>query len=338
MTVKKYKKGDAKWYPDAIKVSPNASFVFSDWYKSNTKSGVDLMVTTASDTSKYIHLGDLPASAGWKQAKFVFVTPPATRQVTIYHYIKSNGKLTTDDYSLTSSGSITSPKPTGFNRPLISITFDDGWANQYKNAFPLLSKYGLQATFYIISGEVDDQPDYMSSTQVKNLYTAGNEIGSHTISHPDLTTLSKSAISREMSGSQTYLQNLIGVPVRDFAYPYGAYNTNTASIGKQFYQSQRTVNRGFNTKDNLDLTALKIYEVDNDISQTQVKAWIDSAIKQKAWLILVYHEIAKTPVVPSDELYSTTPSDFEAELSYIKNSGASAVTVRQAINEVLAQL
>jgi peptidoglycan/xylan/chitin deacetylase (PgdA/CDA1 family) len=142
----------------------------------------------------------------------------------------------------------------------------------------------------------------------------------------------------EMSQSQATLQNLLGAPVTDFAYPYGAYNASTIAAGEQYYQSQRTVNGGLNTKDNFDTTQLKIYEVDSDISQAQVQGWVNAAIAQKSWLILVFHEIATTPVDPTDVLYDTQPSDLSAELSYIKQSGVAVETVNQALNEIKPQL
>src|SRR6201999_3519584 len=111
-------------------------------------------------------------------------------------------------------------------------------------------------------------------------------------------------------------------------------NGSTIAIGKQFYQSQRTVNAGYNTKDNFDLTQLKIYEVDSNISVAQVEGWINAAIAQKSWLILLYHETATTPSDPTDALYTTQPSDLDTELAYVKNSGIADVTVHQAIAEI----
>ena len=195
-----------------------------------------------------------------------------------------------------------------------------------------------------------DEAGYMTSAQVKALYTQGNEIASHTVHHCDLTgfqtdnpdncplPIGAAQIQSEFADSQTTLQNLIGAPVTDFAYPYGAYNANTLAVGAQYYQSQRSVNAGFNTKDNLDLTQLKIEEVDSNITQAQVQAWISSAVQNKTWLILVYHEIAVTPSDPSDVQYDTQPSDFTAEMNYLKSSGAATETVHQAINEILPQL
>ena len=151
------------------------------------------------------------------------------------------------------------------------------------------TKYGLalKATFYIISSALTDQPAYMTAGQIITLHNSGMEIGSHSVTHPDMTKLSQAALIKEMSQSRQVLQNTIGVPVTDFAYPEGIYNANTIAVGKQYYQSQRNSDGGFNTKDQLDLTRLKIQAVYNGTTPAQVKAWIDQAKTQKTWLILL---------------------------------------------------
>src|SRR3954470_4250228 len=102
----------------------------------------------------------------------------------------------------------------GFNRALISLTFDDGGASQYTYGNPLMQKYGMLGTYYMISGELNDTAaGYMTTAQMKALDTAGNEIGSHTVPHPDLTTLSITKLVAELTNSQTTLQNAIGKPV-----------------------------------------------------------------------------------------------------------------------------
>ncbi|HMH31063.1 MAG TPA: Ig-like domain-containing protein [Methylomirabilota bacterium] len=326
-----YTNGAANWYYADIPVTTGKTYKYENWYQSNVDTEVDAEIVMNDGTVQYAWLGTVFASTNWAKFSTTFTAPAGAKSIAIYQILAKTGYIVSDDYSL---GEYT---PVPLNRGLVSVTFDDGWANQYTNALPLLGKYGLPATFYIISDELTDQPDYMSAAQVKNLSTAGHEIGSHSVTHPDLTTVSQANLIKEMSQSQTVLQNLVGKPVTDFAYPFGAYNANTIAVGKQYYQSQRTVNGGFNTKDNFDLTTLKIYEVDSNISQAQVKGWIDAAIAQKSWLVLVYHETATTPTDPTDDLYTTQPADLDAELAYIKNSGVATVTVNQAINEILSQ-
>src|SRR3954467_14869323 len=74
------------------------------------------------------------------------------------------------------------------DRTVVSLTFDDGWDDQML-ARPILAAHGMKATFFIISGKVD-QPGRLTLTQIRALAGDGHEIGGHTVSHPDLTSLS----------------------------------------------------------------------------------------------------------------------------------------------------
>lgn len=327
-----FSNGAANWYYPDLAVSAGKTYKYTNWYQSNVDSEVDAEVVMSDGTVQYYWLGNVFASTNWTQYSSTFTAPAGAKSMAIYQVLAKVGYIVSDDYSLSEY------TPSPFNRGLVTVTFDDGWASQYQNAFPLLNKYGQAATFYIISGELTNQPDYVSATQIKALQSAGNEIGSHTVTHRDLTTLSPAILQQEMQQSQITLQNTLGVPVKNFAYPYGAYNLNTIAVGKQYYQSQRSVVRGFNAKDNFDITQLKIQEVDSNISQAQVKGWIDAAMAQHSWLILVYHEIANAPVDPTDALYTTRPTDLDVELSYLKTSGVPTVTIQQAITELSSQL
>jgi peptidoglycan/xylan/chitin deacetylase (PgdA/CDA1 family) len=330
VSLSNYASGSADWDYTAQNATAG-HYRYTDWYQSNVSTEIDAAVTI-NGVVQYYYLGTVLPSTTWAQASAEFDMPAGATSITVFHLIAANGSLTIDD----SSFGIYTPAP--FNRGIVSINFDDGWSNQYTNALPLLNKYGEHATFFIISGELQDQPDYMSTTQIKGLITAGDEVGSHTITHPDLTTLTTAQAQNEMQQSQTTLQNTFGIPITDFAYPYGAYNASTIAIGKQLYVSQRTVNSGFNTKDNLNLTQVLVQNVFNNTTPAQVKAWVDQANQQHTWLELVYHEVATVPSDPTDVPYDTQPSDLDAELSYIKSSGIAVETTQQAINEVVPQL
>jgi peptidoglycan/xylan/chitin deacetylase (PgdA/CDA1 family) len=260
-----------------------------------------------------------------------FDMPAGAVSATISHLFAAKGYLTTDAFNF----GIYQPAP--LSRGLVSITFDDGWTSQYTNAFPLLKKYGLASTFYIISGELTNQPDYMTVPQIKALQTAGHEIASHSVSHRDLTTDSATQLTNEMKTSQATLQTQFDVKIPHFAYPYGAYNAKTITEGLIYYQSQRSTDTGYNTIDNLNLTTLKVQNIDSTTTPAQVQDWVDQAAHDKTWLILVYHEVATTPV-GSDPLYNTKPTDLDAVLQTIKNSGLGVLTIDQAIKEVLPQI
>ncbi len=342
ISVTGYQNGALDWDYTSQPVT-SGHYRYTDWYESDVSTEIDAAVTI-NGTVQYYYLGTVLPSATWAQASAEFDIPAGATSISIFHLIAANGSLTTDDFSF---GPYT---PSPFTRGLVSIEFDDGWTNQYTNALPLLNKYGLKGTFFIISGELTDQPDYMSTAQIKTLVTDGNEIGSHTVHHCDLTgqqtddpvncplNITQTQITNEMTNSKTTLQNTFGVPITDFAYPYGAYNANTIALGNTLYTSQRTVNVGFNTKDDLNLSQLVVQDVYNTTTPAQVEAWVNQANTQHSWLILVYHEIAVTPSDPTDVQYDTQPSDLDAELNYIKQSGIGVDTSAQAIQEILPQL
>jgi peptidoglycan/xylan/chitin deacetylase (PgdA/CDA1 family) len=105
----------------------------------------------------------------------------------------------------------------------IALTFDDGYADAYTDALPVLKRHGLIATFYIVANFIG-QPGYMTWEQVAELRDAGMEIGAHTVSHPDLTTLDWETASFEITQSKTELEQHLNINVTSFCYPTGLYN------------------------------------------------------------------------------------------------------------------
>jgi peptidoglycan/xylan/chitin deacetylase (PgdA/CDA1 family) len=105
----------------------------------------------------------------------------------------------------------------------IALTFDDGYVDAYTDALPVLKRYGLLATFYIVSNFVG-QPGYMTWEQVAALRDAGMEIGAHTVSHPDLTLLDWETAGFEIAQSKAELDHRLGINVTSFCYPTGLYN------------------------------------------------------------------------------------------------------------------
>lgn len=107
-------------------------------------------------------------------------------------------------------------------RPII-ITFDDGHLNNYTNAFPIMQKYGFTGVLYIVANYIGaDQ--YMNADQIKEMASAGWEVGSHTMNHLDLTALDPERQRYEIVESRKILETTLGVPVLTFSYPFGLSN------------------------------------------------------------------------------------------------------------------
>ena len=118
----------------------------------------------------------------------------------------------------------------GRQRGLVGITFDDGYVSVLEAALPELRRHGFTATMFIISGrlggsnEWDEGPRWplMSASQVRELAAAGMEIGSHSATHPRLASIGVGHLEAEIGDSRASIGELVGAPVRGFAYPYGS--------------------------------------------------------------------------------------------------------------------
>jgi peptidoglycan/xylan/chitin deacetylase (PgdA/CDA1 family) len=107
---------------------------------------------------------------------------------------------------------------------VVSLTFDDGWDSQ-QAAYTMLAAHGMRGTFYVNSLSID-QPGSLTWAQLTSFNAAGNEIGGHTLTHPDLTTLTATQAQHEICDDRTNIRGH-GFVVPDFAYPGGAYDSTT---------------------------------------------------------------------------------------------------------------
>lgn len=105
----------------------------------------------------------------------------------------------------------------------VALTFDDGYEDHYTSVLPILRRYGLRATFFIVSGFADT-PRYMTWAQIRTLDRDGMEIGVHTLDHVDLTLLPRWRLWQEVHRSKAIIEQHLGHPATVFAYPSGAFN------------------------------------------------------------------------------------------------------------------
>jgi len=108
------------------------------------------------------------------------------------------------------------------SKPVV-ITFDDGYADLFTTAFPILTEHHFKAVAYVVSGYVG-WPGYLTSGQVLQLDHHGIEVASHTVDHSDLARSSAGSAMRELVDSKRWLEQLVGHPVLDFAYPSGKFS------------------------------------------------------------------------------------------------------------------
>jgi peptidoglycan/xylan/chitin deacetylase (PgdA/CDA1 family) len=215
---------------------------------------------------------------------------------------------------------------------MVSLTFDDGWEDNYTSVLPLLTQYGFKSTQYYATTYIQEQSDEIYKIQA--FAAAGHEIGSHTITHPYLTKLTVANMDKELLQSRTYLESLIGVgKITEFASPYGDYNSQVITEIKKYYRSHRSTDEGFNSKDNFNIMNLRVQNMTNTTSLAQYEEWIRKAQTDKTWLVIVYHRIGENP-----DQFETAPADFAAQMQFLSQSGLAVKTVGQALDIVLPQM
>lgn len=120
------------------------------------------------------------------------------------------------------------------NGKVVGITFDDGYLNNLSNALPSLTKHGFSSTCYAVSGLLGKtniwdvttgiaQTPLMNEAQLRQWVSAGQEVGSHTHQHIDLTVSEKNKCRLEITLGKNELESVVKTPVAHFCYPYGRY-------------------------------------------------------------------------------------------------------------------
>lgn len=113
----------------------------------------------------------------------------------------------------------------------VILTFDDGFKDQYTNAYPLLRKYGFEGTFFVITRFADEErPEYLSWSEIERLHADGMEIGSHSYTHPSLAGKSFDYVVWQVLGSREAIEARTQEPVRFFSYPSGQYDQLTIDV------------------------------------------------------------------------------------------------------------
>ncbi len=157
----------------------------------------------------------------------------------------------------------------------VLITFDDGYADLTQYALPVLMRYGLTATVFLPTQCIGKTNDWdkgtwallplIDQTQIRRWAAQGIEFGSHSRTHPHLTTLSRQQLDDEITGSAEDFQYLTGSRPIAFAYPYGSFTGEVRDRVSRVFDLSFTTQEGINClgDDPFLLQRLEIRPTDN---------------------------------------------------------------------------
>ncbi len=119
-------------------------------------------------------------------------------------------------------------------KPLF-ISFDDGYLNNYTQAYPILREEGAKATFFVVSGNMEHK-NRMTFAQMREMAAHGMEFGSHTLQHEKLTGMSDKELEQEIVTSKELLEAKLRLPVYGIAYPCGYASPAAMRLVQQHYR------------------------------------------------------------------------------------------------------
>ena len=164
----------------------------------------------------------------------------------------------------------------------IVITFDDGYSDNYHNAYPLLKKHNFPATIFLISDLIDDKGGkYLSQSQIHEMMDNNISFGSHTISHRILTGLRNDEIIGEIRDSKDILESQLGNKINSFAYPVGTradFDDTTVGIVKEYKYTYACSNVYGMNDENSDIFALKRIGIETTDCFLLFKQKLDGAL------------------------------------------------------------
>ena len=224
------------------------------------------------------------------------------------------------------------------NHGAISLTFDDGHQNLYDYALPILQAHNVTGTFYIITNLISDfsglNDSYLSLNELHTMQNCGDEIGSHTVNHQDLTTLSNDKINYELNASQQTLRSY-GFAANNFAPPYGATDVQIDKIAAQYYRSSRQAfpiyDDNFLMKFPITVFSLPEYTVGQNGDNSDLpnlENIIDQVAATGSYAIFAFHNVQ--PNTTSSLTIST--QDLNSFLDYVSSKKVATLTIDQALN------
>ena len=219
------------------------------------------------------------------------------------------------------------PARLAFDRPTLSVSFDDAPVSATRAGAEILERLGVRGTYFVSAGLAGrDSPMgvYAGVEDFQRLAAAGHEIGCHTYSHLDCGRACGDQIGSDVTLNDTSLLEH-GFRTETFAYPYGEVSTTAKAMLGPRFKALRTVNAGM-VDGQADLNWLPGVGIEGPHGEAKAKRWLDKARAKNAWVILFTHDVRDQP---SD--WGCTPEALERLVSDAIAEGFQVLPVKDAL-------
>ncbi len=209
-------------------------------------------------------------------------------------------------------GTVRTDTPPAGSVPMVSFVFDDGNDTDYLVGKDLFAAHGAVASSAVTTGFINSA-NHMTTAQILELQRAGWEIMGHTVTHPNLKSLSVEALDAELAGAKAELHRS-GITVSNLVYPYNKNDETVRGVAARYYRSGRGGTNAFNSP-GLDPYFIRSFSMKHDLALS--KGLIDRAYAEKRWLVFYQHEIdAKVKISDYDGTF------IKGEMVQLSPSGA----------------
>lgn len=219
-------------------------YVYNNYFVKSTQSNI-LLTSSNAEKVKLNKLVEKKQKINVETENFEDITKVSI-PVLMYHSINDNDPnnnlvippeqfkaqmqyLKDAGFTTISLAELYSSLTTGKNVPKqsVAITFDDGYVDNYKYAYPVLKDLGFKATIFMITDNVDKHPNFLTSAMLKEMSENNISIQSHTVHHLELDKLSYDEQFNELKDSKDFLNKLLNQNTDMICYPVGKFNENT---------------------------------------------------------------------------------------------------------------
>ena len=212
-----------------------------------------------------------------------------------------------------------------FPKGLFTVTVDDNLDDAYINIYPIMKNYSFVGTLFIVPSTVGSNVAYLNLSQIQEMKNYGWEVGGHSYSHNDLTTLSESALITNLNNTYNYIvNNSLNLSSRlSMAYPYGTWTLSVLEQIKNYFEIATTTKSGLRA----DYNGKYVMARNSGGTLNTLKGQIGNATLNGTWYNWLIHDVCASGC-------GMNITDFTELMNYTNISGIEVTTMSGALSKI----